>query len=85
MNVKFLIEGMEETGSNGLDVLVKAERNGFFSDVDYIVISDCGWKSARPALTYGTRGNCYFYAQVSPNTLPTLIYCRYTNRSDRVY
>ncbi|KAM9431805.1 cytosolic non-specific dipeptidase [Clarias gariepinus] len=64
VNVKFLIEGMEETGSNGLDALVEAQRDAFFSDVDYIIISDCGWQSARPALTYGTRGNCYFYAQV---------------------
>ncbi|KAI5617528.1 hypothetical protein C0J50_22906, partial [Silurus asotus] len=64
VNVKFLIEGMEETGSNGLDVLVESQRDAFFFDVDYIVISDCGWQSTRPALTYGTRGNCYFYAQV---------------------
>ncbi|XP_062842144.1 beta-Ala-His dipeptidase [Trichomycterus rosablanca] len=64
VNVKFLIEGMEETGSNGLDALVEHEKDRFFSDVDYIVISDCGWLTTRPALTYGTRGNCYFYAQV---------------------
>lgn len=64
VNVKFLIEGMEETGSNGLDAMVVAQRDTFFSDVDYIIISDCGWLSRRPALTYGTRGNCYFYAEV---------------------
>lgn len=64
VNVKFLIEGMEETGSNGLDALVEAQKDKFFSDVDYIIISDCIWKSTRPALTYGTRGNCYFSAQV---------------------
>lgn len=74
MNVKFLIEGMEEIGSKGLDVLVEAQKDVFFSDVDYIVLSDCSWKSAHPALTYGTRGNCYFSAQVS-NSLITLIYC----------
>ncbi|KAK1896243.1 Beta-Ala-His dipeptidase [Dissostichus eleginoides] len=28
------------------------------------VIEDCGWLSRRPALTYGTRGNCYFFAEV---------------------
>ncbi|XP_034730285.1 cytosolic non-specific dipeptidase [Etheostoma cragini] len=64
VNVKFLIEGMEETGSNGLDAMIMAQRDTFFSDVDYIIISDCGWLSRRPALTYGTRGNCYFYAEV---------------------
>lgn len=64
MNVKFIIEGMEETGSNGLDAMIVAQRDTFFSDVDYIIISDCGWLSRRPGLTYGTRGNCYFYAEV---------------------
>ena len=64
MNVKFVIEGMEETGSNGLDTMILAQRDTFFSNVDYIIISDCGWLSRRPALTYGTRGNCYFYAEV---------------------
>ncbi|MFT7816296.1 cytosolic non-specific dipeptidase-like [Arapaima gigas] len=64
VNVKFIIEGMEETGSNGLEAMVSAHKDSFFSDVDWIVISDCGWLSRRPALTYGTRGNCYFYAEV---------------------
>ncbi|KAG7239069.1 hypothetical protein INR49_030216, partial [Caranx melampygus] len=64
VNVKFVIEGMEETGSNGLDAMILAQRDTFFSDVDYIIISDCGWLSTRPALTYGTRGNCYFFAEV---------------------
>ncbi|MEQ2188830.1 hypothetical protein GOODEAATRI_018941 [Goodea atripinnis] len=64
VNVKFLIEGMEETGSNGLDAMILAQRDTFLSDVDYIIISDCGWLSRRPALTYGTRGNCYFFAEV---------------------
>lgn len=64
MNVKFLIEGMEETGSNGLDAMILAHKDTFFSDVDHIIISDCGWLSKQPALTYGTRGNCYFFAEV---------------------
>ena len=64
VNMKFVIEGMEETGSNGLDAMILAQRDTFFSDVDYIIISDCGWLSTRPALTYGTRGNCYFFAEV---------------------
>lgn len=65
VNVKFIIEGMEETGSNGLDAMILAQRDTFLSDVDCIIISDCGWLSQRPAITYGTRGNCYFYAEVS--------------------
>ncbi|XP_066572172.1 cytosolic non-specific dipeptidase [Amia ocellicauda] len=64
VNVKYIIEGMEETGSNGLDAMVSQRKDTFFSDIDYIIISDCGWLSRRPALTYGTRGNCYFFAEV---------------------
>ncbi|KAM3873191.1 cytosolic non-specific dipeptidase [Diretmus argenteus] len=64
VNVKFLIEGMEETGSNGLDAMILAQRDTFLSDVEYFIISDCSWLSTRPALTYGTRGNCYFFAEV---------------------
>uniref|UniRef100_A0A8C7X0H9 Carnosine dipeptidase 1 n=1 Tax=Oryzias sinensis TaxID=183150 RepID=A0A8C7X0H9_9TELE len=64
VNVKFIIEGMEETGSNGLEAMILAQKDTFFSDVDYIVVSDCGWLSRRPAITYGTRGNCYFLAEV---------------------
>ncbi|XP_056142223.1 cytosolic non-specific dipeptidase [Lampris incognitus] len=68
VNVKFVIEGMEETGSNGLDAMILAQQDTFFSDVDYIIISDCSWLSRRPALTYGTRGNTYFFAEVEgPN------------------
>ncbi|XP_058878305.1 beta-Ala-His dipeptidase-like isoform X2 [Acipenser ruthenus] len=64
VNIKFIIEGMEEAGSNGLDTLTEQRNMTFFSDVDYIVISDNIWISKKPALTYGTRGNCYFFVEV---------------------
>lgn len=55
---------MEEAGSLGLEELIK-ENNAFFSDVDYIVISDNTWLSnSKPALTYGTRGNACFAVKV---------------------
>ncbi|RXM96052.1 Cytosolic non-specific dipeptidase, partial [Acipenser ruthenus] len=63
VNIKFIIEGMEEAGSNGLDTLTEQRNMTFFSDVDYIVISDNIWISKKPALTYGTRGNCYFFVE----------------------
>lgn len=64
VNFKFIIEGMEEAGSLGLDEVVK-ETEHFFSDVDYIVISDNLWLSKKkPALTYGTRGNACFFVEV---------------------
>ncbi|XP_069885050.1 beta-Ala-His dipeptidase [Dipodomys merriami] len=65
VNVKFILEGMEEAGSVGLEELVRKEKDRFFSSVDYIVISDNLWISRRrPALTYGTRGNSYFTVEV---------------------
>ncbi|KAH1177667.1 beta-Ala-His dipeptidase [Mauremys mutica] len=64
VNHKFIIEGMEEAGSLGLEEIIK-ENQRFFSDVDYIVISDNLWLSNRkPALTYGTRGNICFSVEV---------------------
>ncbi|XP_075069328.1 beta-Ala-His dipeptidase-like isoform X2 [Mixophyes fleayi] len=63
VNLKFIIEGVEETGSPGLEELIKGQEQ-FFSDVDYIVISDNVWLSRKPALTYGTRGNAYFFVEV---------------------
>lgn len=65
VNVKFILEGMEEAGSVALEELVKREKDSFFSGVDYIVISDNLWLSQKkPALTCGTRGNCYFTVEV---------------------
>ncbi|KAM8782492.1 beta-Ala-His dipeptidase [Rhynchonycteris naso] len=65
VNVKFVIEGMEEAGSVALEELIRREKGRFFSGVDYIVISDNLWLSQRrPALVYGTRGNSYFTVEV---------------------
>ncbi|XP_043923053.1 cytosolic non-specific dipeptidase-like isoform X2 [Protopterus annectens] len=64
VNFKFLIEGMEEVGSDGLAELIMKRNQTFFSDVDYIVLADTAWISEKPALTYGARGNCYFLVEV---------------------
>ncbi|KAJ8288342.1 hypothetical protein COCON_G00010010 [Conger conger] len=64
VNLKFIIEGLEEIGSDGLDELTRQRNESFFSDVDYIVISDNVWVSRKPALTYGTRGSSYFFVEV---------------------
>nr|XP_021529208.1 beta-Ala-His dipeptidase isoform X2 [Aotus nancymaae] len=65
VNIKFIIEGMEEAGSVALEELMEKEKDRFFSGVDYIVISDNLWISQRkPAITYGTRGNSYFTVEV---------------------
>ncbi|XP_062985872.1 beta-Ala-His dipeptidase [Elgaria multicarinata webbii] len=65
VNIKFLIEGMEEAQSIGLEGLLEKENQRFFSSVDYIVISDNTWLTTKkPALTYGTRGNACFSIEV---------------------
>ncbi|XP_047382859.1 beta-Ala-His dipeptidase isoform X4 [Sciurus carolinensis] len=65
VNIKFILEGMEEVGSVALEELMKKEKDGFLSSVDYIVISDNLWLTrTKPALIYGTRGNCYFMVEV---------------------
>jgi len=51
-------------GSLGLLDLTKKRNDSFFADVDYIVISDNVWATKSPALTYGTRGSCYFFVEV---------------------
>lgn len=43
VNIKFVFEGMEESGSEGLDELLMARKNDFFKDVDYVCISDNYW------------------------------------------
>ena len=68
MNVKFLIEGMEEARSLALEELVRKEKSGFSSNVDYIVILEKLWISQRkPVLIYGTRGNSYFTVETPAN------------------
>ncbi|KAH1177366.1 hypothetical protein KIL84_011068 [Mauremys mutica] len=64
VNVKILLEGMEEEGSIGLNMLVKQRNSTFFSDVDYIVVTDSAWLSNKPGITYGTRGMCYFFVEL---------------------
>ncbi|KAL0613492.1 LOW QUALITY PROTEIN: Beta-Ala-His dipeptidase [Plecturocebus cupreus] len=69
VNIKLIIEGMEEAGSVALEELMEKEKDRFFSGVDYIVISDNLWLSQRkPAITYGTRGNSYFTVEVSTDS-----------------
>ncbi|TNN47391.1 Cytosolic non-specific dipeptidase [Liparis tanakae] len=66
INIKFCFEGMEESGSEGLDELVFARKDTFLKDVDYVCISDNYWLGkTKPCITYGLRGICYFSLEVS--------------------
>lgn len=65
INIKFCLEGMEESGSEGLEDLVFSRSKTFFKDVDYICISDNYWLGKnKPCITYGLRGITYFYLTV---------------------
>lgn len=64
VNLKFVFEAMEESGSIGLDDLLKS-RMDFLKDADYVCISDNYWLGTKtPCITYGLRGVCYFYIEV---------------------
>jgi len=64
VNIRFVFEGMEESGSEGLDEMLYA-RKSFFNGVDYVCISDNYWLgTTQPCITYGLRGICYFGLEV---------------------
>ncbi|KAL8281066.1 hypothetical protein RQP46_006424 [Phenoliferia psychrophenolica] len=66
VNLKMCFEGMEESGSNGLEELIVKESKTFLSNVDAVCISDNYWLgTTSPCLTYGLRGLAYFKVSVS--------------------
>ncbi|KAJ3050544.1 hypothetical protein HK097_008510 [Rhizophlyctis rosea] len=66
VNLKMCFEGMEESGSEGLDEIIYAEADKYFKDVDCVCISDNYWLGVeKPCLTYGLRGISYFNLTVS--------------------
>ncbi|KAJ8734765.1 hypothetical protein PYW08_014015 [Mythimna loreyi] len=67
VNLKFVLECMEESGSEGLDALLleKLKPEGFFKDVDYVCISDNYWLgTTKPCITYGLRGISYYFLEI---------------------
>ncbi|MFK7734542.1 MAG: dipeptidase [Pirellulaceae bacterium] len=66
MQVKFLIEGEEEVGSEQLEAFMKREDAAEKLACDVIVISDsCQYAEGQPAITYGLRGIAYFQVHFS--------------------
>uniref|UniRef100_A0A0K2UGE7 CNDP dipeptidase 2 (Metallopeptidase M20 family) [Megachile rotundata] n=1 Tax=Lepeophtheirus salmonis TaxID=72036 RepID=A0A0K2UGE7_LEPSM len=67
VNIKFLFEGMEESGSKGLeDILESMKDSSFLKKVDYVCISDSYWLGkSKPCLGYGIRGNVNFEISVN--------------------
>lgn len=65
INMKFVFEGMEESGSEGLEELLRAQKEKFLSGTDYVCISDNYWLGKnKPCITYGLRGICYYCIEV---------------------
>ncbi|KAG5362858.1 Cys-Gly metallodipeptidase DUG1 [Yarrowia sp. B02] len=62
VNLVMCFEGMEESGSLGLEQLVFQEGDKYFKGVDAVCISDNYWLgTTHPVLTYGLRG-CNYYS-----------------------
>lgn len=69
VNIKIVFEAMEESGSEGLDDLLVAQKDKFLKDVDLVCISDNYWLGKnKPCLTYGLRGLCYLFLEVEGGT-----------------
>ncbi|KAJ0181166.1 hypothetical protein K1T71_003251 [Dendrolimus kikuchii] len=67
VNLKFVFECMEESGSEGLDTLLMEhlKPEGFFDNVDFVCISDNYWLgTTKPCITYGLRGISYYFLEV---------------------
>jgi succinyl-diaminopimelate desuccinylase len=68
LQVKFLIEGEEESGGAGLDAFLKGKYDDAIGmpmakklAADIVVISDCSqYAPGKPAITYGLKGIIYF-------------------------
>ncbi|MEO8398494.1 MAG: dipeptidase, partial [Ignavibacteriaceae bacterium] len=67
LNVKFLIEGEEEIGSEHLEPFIK--NNSDLLKCDSVLVSDTSlYDKGIPTLTYGLRGLCYLEVEVvGPN------------------
>jgi len=68
-NLKFIFEGMEESGSVGLDELVMSLKDTWLKGTDYVCISDNYWLGKKkPCITYGLRGLTYFMVEIACST-----------------
>ena len=67
VNLKYVIEGEEETGSTGLDAVLREDAARMACDC--VVISDGGqFAPGQPAITYGLRGIAYYELRLAgPN------------------
>lgn len=65
VNVKFIVEGEEESGGEAIDAFVKADAGRKLA-CDAVVVSDSSmYGPGQPALTYGLKGLAYFEIKVT--------------------
>lgn len=61
VNFKFIIEGMSQMSSTGLEDLLWSERIRFLKDIDFICINDMEWmNSTNPCIGFGCCGISQF-------------------------
>ncbi|GLV32802.1 Cytosolic non-specific dipeptidase 2 [Carabus blaptoides fortunei] len=61
VNIKFIIESMNECNSKGLEEFLKQQKPTFLADICNIVIADSEWLGENyPCLIYGITGSCKF-------------------------
>jgi len=67
VNVKFMIEGEEEIGSESLEPFLEAHKE--MLSANYVVISDTPMFGRNmPSICYGLRGICYMEVEVTTST-----------------
>ena len=65
VNICWLYEGEEESGSGGFEETV-SKNSSFFGTVDGLFIMDVGWaKEETPSIGFGTRGIVYAFIEIS--------------------
>jgi len=66
INIKFVFEGMEESGSVGLEDILLKHKDPILVGVDFVCISDNYWLGkSKPCITYGLRGCCCYSVEIS--------------------
>ena len=64
VNIRWLYEGEEESGSEGFEETV-SKNYSFFDKVDGIMVMDTAWFGEKiPSMVYGTRGLVYAFIEI---------------------
>ncbi|KAF5278923.1 hypothetical protein FQR65_LT15482 [Abscondita terminalis] len=90
VNIKFLFEAMQESGSPNLSKLIEFEKDKFLSDVDYVCVCGGYWpEKEHPCIIHGLKGYMYFYVEVKCASRDlhsgTFGGCIYEGMSDLIY